>query len=61
MQVLQFLETQPDIARRVRGQGIVVEACLSSNAHTGAITALSDHPFRTLTGFGIALVPCSDN
>jgi adenosine deaminase len=45
----------------VRERGIVIEACVSSNVHTGAISAAAEHPFRALHDFGLTLVPCTDN
>lgn len=49
------------MANLVRHHGVVLEACVSSNVHTGAVASVAEHPFRELHDFGITLVPCTDN
>ncbi len=42
-------------------RGVTVEACLSSNLHTGAIASLSAHPLRRWIELGVEVCVCADN
>jgi len=42
-------------------RGVVVEACLSSNVHTGAVGRIEDHPLRTFLAHGVRVVIATDN
>jgi adenosine deaminase len=42
-------------------RGITIEACLSSNVHTGAITSATDHPLPRWLALGVRACICTDN
>jgi adenosine deaminase len=42
-------------------RGVTIEACLTSNLHTGAIPELSAHPLPRWLDLGIAACVCADN
>lgn len=45
----------------VRERGVTIEACPTSNLHTGAIPDLSNHPLPCLLEAGVAVTVCTDN
>jgi adenosine deaminase len=51
----------PDLLRRLARDGIVVECCLSSNYHTGAIRRGTPHPLRAFLEAGVPVAICCDN
>jgi adenosine deaminase len=55
------LPEDPALADRVRRQRIAIEACLSSNLQTGAVTALEAHPLRRWLEAGQQVTLCTDN
>jgi adenosine deaminase len=54
-------ERDPELLRRIARDGIVIEACLSSNVQTGAVKALSEHPLGRFLDAGIRCALCTDN
>jgi len=42
-------------------RGVTVEICLSSNLHTGAVAALSEHPLTVLSEAGVPVALATDN
>jgi len=59
--LIDSIKGDGEIAGIVRDRGITIEACVSSNVHTGAIWQPAAHPFRELHDYGITVVPCTDN
>jgi adenosine deaminase len=51
----------PSVADLVIERGIVIEACPTSNVHTGVIAAAADHPIATWIDRGVKVCVCSDN
>ncbi len=51
----------PEVADLVVERGITIEACPTSNVHTGAIANLADHPIRRWLARGIKVCVCTDN
>ena len=45
----------------VREKDVIIEACLSSNYHTGCIKEYSDHPMKEWFKKGIKFTLCADN
>ena len=45
----------------VRQKGVTIEACITSNWHTGAIDKLSDHPIKKWVDEDVRVAICSDN
>jgi adenosine deaminase len=50
-----------ELLRRLAKDGIVVECCLSSNYHTGAVKRGEPHPIRTFLDAGVPVALCCDN
>ncbi len=42
-------------------RGVTIEACLTSNLHTGAVAALEDHPLPRWLDAGVNACVCTDN
>lgn len=55
------LLADPSVADLVRERGVTVEACLTSNLQTGAVTDLSEHPLPGLLAAGVQVTVCTDN
>ena len=51
----------PELMRRLARDGIVVECCLSSNYHTGAIKRGAPHPIQRFLEAGVPVAICCDN
>ena len=51
----------PTVVELVLERGITIEACLTSNLHTGAIAALVAHPLPRWLAAGIKACICADN
>lgn len=51
----------PAVLDTVLKRGVLIEACLTSNLHTGAIAALSAHPLPRWLTYGVAACVCTDN
>lgn len=49
------------IARRVRELGVVIEACPTSNVHTGAVDGIDRHPIERFRRLGLAVTVNTDN
>ena len=45
----------------VLARRIVIEACVTSNVHTGAIARAADHPLPRWLELGVRACICSDN
>jgi adenosine deaminase len=50
-----------ELLRRLARDGIVVECCISSNYHTGAVKAGEPHPLRSFLDAGVPVAICCDN
>jgi adenosine deaminase len=51
----------PAVADLVREHGITVEACPTSNVHTGVIQSVSEHPIGTWLDHGVRVCVNTDN
>jgi len=51
----------PELLRRLARDKIVVECCLSSNYHTGAIKRGAPHPIQRFLDAGVPVAICCDN
>ena len=51
----------PELMRRLARDQIVVECCLSSNYHTGAIKRGAPHPIQRFLEAGVPVAICCDN
>jgi adenosine deaminase len=51
----------PELLRRLARDRIVVECCLSSNYHSGAVKRGAPHPIRTFLEAGVPVAICCDN
>ena len=51
----------PEVVALVRDHGVTIEACVTSNLHTGAISSPADHPLPRWLGQGISVCICTDN
>jgi adenosine deaminase len=51
----------PELIKRLARDGIVVECCLTSNIHTGAIDRYEDHPLPKFLDAGVRVALCTDN
>ena len=57
---LTLLE-DPEVLQLVLDRDITIEACLTSNWHTGAIERISDHPIKKWFDEGVKVAICADN
>ena len=55
------LPDDPAVLDLVRERGVTVEACLTSNLHTGAIDQLAAHPLPRVLDAGVRVTVCTDN
>ena len=51
----------PDVVTLVRERGVVIEACPTSNVHTGIIASVADHPMSTWIDQGLRVCINPDN
>lgn len=51
----------PAVLERVVSAGITIEACPTSNVHTGVIRDVSEHPLATWLAEGVRACVCPDN
>jgi len=51
----------PELLRRLARDRILVECCISSNYHTGAVQAGTPHPIQAFLEAGVPVAICSDN
>jgi adenosine deaminase len=51
----------PTLVRRLARDRILVECCLSSNEHTGAVKRGERHPIHTFLEAGVPIAICCDN
>ena len=51
----------PELVRRMARDKIVVECCLSSNEHTGAVKRGTRHPIHRFLEAGVPVALCCDN
>lgn len=51
----------PELLRRLARDRILVECCLSSNAHTGAVKPGQRHPVHAFLEAGVPVAICCDN
>jgi adenosine deaminase len=50
-----------ELLRRLARDRILVECCVSSNYHTGAVRAGAPHPIHAFLEAGVPVAVCSDN
>ena len=55
------LLSDPRVTELAIERGVVIEACLTSNLHTGAIAAVSEHPLARWLARGVRACLCTDN
>jgi adenosine deaminase len=53
--------SDPELMRRMARDNVVVECCLSSNYHTGAIKRGAPHPIERFLEAGVPVAICCDN
>ena len=51
----------PEVVAVVRDRGVTIEACVTSNLHTGAISMIESHPLPRWLERGISVCICTDN
>jgi len=51
----------PAVLELVVERGITVEACPTSNVHTGVIADVAEHPIRAWLEAGVKVCVCADN
>jgi len=51
----------PAVVELVQRRGITIEACVTSNLHTGVIRELADHPLPRWLALGVRACVCTDN
>jgi adenosine deaminase len=51
----------PSVAALLAERGVTVEACISSNVHTGVVDSVERHPLRTLLARGVRAALATDN
>jgi adenosine deaminase len=51
----------PDVIGLVLDRGVTIEACPTSNLHTGVIARLDDHPLARWLQVGVRACVCTDN
>lgn len=51
----------PEVTQLVVERKVTIEACPTSNVHTGAIASLADHPLRRWLERGVRVCLCPDN
>jgi adenosine deaminase len=54
-------ERDPELLRRLARDQILVECCLSSNFHTGAVARGQRHPIHAFLEAGVPVALCCDN
>lgn len=55
------LLSDPAIVQLVIERGVTIEACPTSNVHTGVIARVSDHPLARWLDAGVRACVCADN
>jgi adenosine deaminase len=53
--------SDPELLRRLARDRILVECCLSSNYHTGAVASGARHPVQAFLEAGVPVAVCCDN
>lgn len=51
----------PEVVALVVERGVTIEACPTSNVHTGVIDAVTAHPLRRWLDAGVKVCVCTDN
>ena len=51
----------PSVVELVVARGVTLEACPTSNLHTGVIAKLTDHPLPRWLAAGVRVCVCADN
>jgi adenosine deaminase len=51
----------PAVVDLVRERGVTIEACATSNLHTGVIPQIADHPLPRWLELGVRVCICTDN
>ena len=50
-----------ELLKRLAKDKILVECCISSNQHTGAVKKGAPHPIKTMLEYGVPVSICCDN
>jgi len=53
--------TDPETVSLLARRGATVEACLTSNVHTGSVARIDDHPLPRLLASGVSVALATDN
>ncbi|MEE2755996.1 MAG: hypothetical protein VYA30_05025 [Myxococcota bacterium] len=51
----------PNVVDLVRTRGVTIEACPTSNWHTGVIGQIAEHPLKIWLELGVSVTLCTDN
>ncbi len=51
----------PEVVALLRDRGVTIEACVTSNVHTGVIPAAEAHPLPRWLDAGLSVCICTDN
>ena len=51
----------PAVVELVQRRGVAIEACVTSNLHTGVIRELAEHPLPRWLALGVRVCVCTDN
>jgi adenosine deaminase len=51
----------PEVLALVIERGVTIEACPTSNVHTGVISSIGDHPLKEWLPRGVRVCICPDN
>lgn len=51
----------PSVLELVLERGVTIEACVTSNLHTGVIPSIADHPLPRWLSLGVRACICTDN
>jgi adenosine deaminase len=55
------LMDDPEVVDLVRSRGVTMEACPTSNWHTGVIERIAEHPLKAWLELDISVAICTDN
>jgi len=55
------LMDDPATLELILKRDVIIEACPTSNLHTGAISSVAEHPIKTWLDVGVSVAVCTDN
>ena len=50
-----------ELIKRIKGNGVLLELCPTSNLQTGAVVSMEAHPIKRFLDAGVPVALCSDN